>query len=252
MAHPYDDEEGRWRADENRRDYGDRGRGRDEPYAGRPEAWRARGERDEWRSPRDEDRWREVGGGRPGAEDERTRWDVRPRGEDDRSREWTERGGAGYRGGDSRSEQVREGGDRGWPGGVRGSEGGAGYGRGWFGTAYGLYAGRPEHEGWRGTERGDRDRMTESQRRGREPKGYRRSDDRILDDIVERVMISGIDCGTVEVKVENGEVTLTGEVSHRHEKRRIEEACDDVRGVTDVHNQIRVSRGEDKPETGMH
>ena len=145
MAHPYDEGEGRWRADEDRRD---------EPYSGRPEGWRASGERDEGRGWRDEDRWREGGGGRWGGRDERSRWDVRPRGaEDDRSRAWEERSG---RGRDWRSDQVREGGDRGWPGGVRGSEGGAGYGRGLFGTAYGLYAGRPEHEGWRGA-RGERD-----------------------------------------------------------------------------------------------
>jgi hypothetical protein len=90
--------------------------------------------------------------------------------------------------------------------------------------------------------------------RGRPPKAYRRSDERILDDIVERLMIGAVDASEIEVKVEGGEVTLTGTVQDRRDKRRIEDACEDVFGVQDVHNQIRVSRGagEGGSRPGVH
>lgn len=163
--------------------------------------------------------------------------------------------------------EVMQGGDRGWPGGVQGAEGGAPYGTGMFGTAYGLYAGRPEREayrrhdedwrhreGWSGREglRGypEEARDWYPQYRGRPPRSYRRSDARILDDIVERLMFAAIDASEIEVKVENGEVTLSGTVRERRDKRRIEDACEDVFGVQDVHNEIRVAR-EGEPG-GIH
>lgn len=42
--------------------------------------------------------------------------------------------------------------------------------------------------------------------------------------------------------VNNGEVTLTGLVNSRQEKFVIEEITDDVSGVNEVHNQVRVRR----------
>lgn len=176
---------------------------------------------------------------------ERGPWEA----EGERAAGWRgDRGRYGERSPSEERREVMEGGDLGWPGGVRGSEGGAGYGRGLFGTAYGLYAGRPEHEPYARPQRWERGwEETERERAapvGRGPKGYRRSDERILDDIVERMMWSGVDAADVEVKVEQGKVTLTGTVAERHDKRRIEDACDGVRGVEDVENHIRVSRKE--------
>ncbi len=80
--------------------------------------------------------------------------------------------------------------------------------------------------------------------RGLGPKGYRRSDDRIRDEVCERIARSGIDAREVEVAVEAGEVTLTGTVARREEKRALEDVADDVFGVEDVHNQLRLHRGE--------
>ncbi|MGK3994330.1 BON domain-containing protein [Sorangium sp. So ce1024] len=78
---------------------------------------------------------------------------------------------------------------------------------------------------------------------GRGPKGYKRSDDRILEDICE--MLSDrddIDASEVTVRVQNCEVTLEGTVTERYHKRIIEQIAESVRGVEDVHNQIRVQR----------
>lgn len=76
---------------------------------------------------------------------------------------------------------------------------------------------------------------------GKAPKGYIRSDERILDDVCERLMRSPLDVSDVEVKVENSEVTLKGTARSRHEKRLIEDLAGAVRGVHDVHNRLRVS-----------
>ncbi|WP_437692964.1 BON domain-containing protein [Sorangium sp. So ce176] len=78
---------------------------------------------------------------------------------------------------------------------------------------------------------------------GRGPKGYRRSDSRILEDICEMLADrDDIDAGEVTVRVQDCEVTLEGTVNERHHKRIIEQIAESARGVEDVHNQIRVQR----------
>lgn len=76
---------------------------------------------------------------------------------------------------------------------------------------------------------------------GRGPRGYQRTDDRIRDDINERLTAHGlIDASDVESRVVNGEVTLTGFVDSRAAKRAAEDLAEDVYGVREVHNQLRV------------
>ena len=78
---------------------------------------------------------------------------------------------------------------------------------------------------------------------GRGPKGYKRSDERVLEDVSERLMQHGdIDASDIEVTVENGEVTLIGTVDSRWTKRHAAEIIDDMSGVHDVHNQLRVRK----------
>jgi len=79
---------------------------------------------------------------------------------------------------------------------------------------------------------------------GRGPKGYQRSDDRIREDINEHLtQHPDIDATEIDVNVQNGEVTLTGTVDHRHTKRLAEDVAENVSGVREVHNQIRVQHG---------
>ena len=81
--------------------------------------------------------------------------------------------------------------------------------------------------------------------RGRSPKDYRRSDDRIREEICDRLTDDpAVDPTDVAIKVEGGEVILTGFVATRDQKRRAEEEAERVSGVRDVINQIRVSREE--------
>ena len=80
---------------------------------------------------------------------------------------------------------------------------------------------------------------------GKGPKGYRRSDDRIKEDVCELLKLDAyVDPSDVEVGVKAGEVTLTGTVSDRNQKRAIEDLADSVSGVVDVDNRLRVVKQE--------
>jgi hypothetical protein len=78
--------------------------------------------------------------------------------------------------------------------------------------------------------------------RGRGPKGYRRSDERIREDACERLTDDDwIDASNIEVNVKDCEVTLTGFVTSREAKRRAEDIVEHLSGVKDVHNRLRVA-----------
>jgi hypothetical protein len=88
-------------------------------------------------------------------------------------------------------------------------------------------------------------RMSESFRQGphtgRGPRGYRRSDDRIREDVSEELAQHGwIDASDVEVEVKDGEVTLKGTVDDRSQKRMAEDVAERITGVKDVHNELRI------------
>ncbi|RZT39487.1 BON domain-containing protein [Cupriavidus agavae] len=75
------------------------------------------------------------------------------------------------------------------------------------------------------------------------PRGYTRTDDRIRDEICERLTFtSGVDVSEVTVDVENGKVTLGGTVQRRSQKYDIEDMADNTFGVNEVENNIRVQR----------
>jgi hypothetical protein len=80
---------------------------------------------------------------------------------------------------------------------------------------------------------------------GRGPQGYQRSDERIKEDVCERLTQHGqIDASNIEIDVENGEVILRGSVDQRHAKRMAEDAAESVSGVRDVRNELRVKQDQ--------
>lgn len=82
---------------------------------------------------------------------------------------------------------------------------------------------------------------------GRGPKGYVRSDARVQEEVCERLADApDVDASDIEVHVSGGEVTLSGAVGDRTQKRRAEDLIDDVAGVREVHNQLRLSRPESR------
>ena len=82
---------------------------------------------------------------------------------------------------------------------------------------------------------------------GRGPQGYQRSDARIEEDICEHLTHHGmLDATGIQVRVENGEVTLSGTVESRQAKRLAEDILDSISGVRDIHNQLRVQRDQEQ------
>lgn len=235
------DERGRYERGRERRGYGERGGwvgGREHAHwRGRPRDWR------EWREPDPYARdWRET--------------EPYRRERDPAYREgWGERG---YYGRGPRDEEM----PRGWYG-PRRERPPYGYGRP---PMHPMHRGREpmgrweERERWgeprgREEEPGLMERIGEGIRSfftgggergphaGKGPKGYRRSDDRIREDVCDRIATWGwVDASDVEVRVQDGEVTLSGQVASRRDKRLLEEMIEDISGVIDVHNQVRVRR----------
>lgn len=110
---------------------------------------------------------------------------------------------------------------------------------------------------WWETERSKRQGYTREQRRfyqggrytGKGPRSYQRSDDRILEDMNDRLYDDPyLDASDIEVSVSNGEIILTGTVEDRAEKRRAEDLGESVSGAKNVENRLRVRKQDDGPE----
>ena len=130
----------------------------------------------------------------------------------------------------------------------------------WWQRAHGVQFGRhaedwsQRYEGLGG--RGWREGLDDAMHRGegpyagRGPRGYKRSDSRIEEDINERLTHHGmIDATDIEVIVQNGEVTLRGHVEDRVAKRLAEDIADSVSGVKDVLNQLKIKQRAEQEDT---
>ncbi|WP_413291528.1 BON domain-containing protein [Bdellovibrio sp. HCB337] len=109
-----------------------------------------------------------------------------------------------------------------------------------------------------GTRRDDDDRRERREDRreeigrffGRGPKGFKRSDDRIKEEISELLTRHPeVDASEVEIEVKDGEVTLTGTVIERRMKHLAEDAVERAMGVRDIINNLRVRREEARAES---
>ena len=104
-----------------------------------------------------------------------------------------------------------------------------------------------EGQGGHGESHFDGERFEERRargHRGRGPRDYVRPDARIADDIIGRLTDDErLDASQVLVMVEDGVVTLTGNVPERAMKHRAEDAAAAASGVRDVRNTIRVDNG---------
>jgi len=130
-------------------------------------------------------------------------------------------------------------------------------GRGWWDRT------ADEVLSWFGDSDAERRRRTDEMRegrgqgagkfRGRGPKNYRRSDERIREEISDRLTENDwLDASDIEVNVQNGEAVLSGTVDSRYAKRLAEDIADSVSGVTNVQNNLRVRGYEaDATTTGL-
>ena len=178
--------------------------------------------------------------------------------------------GQGFQGGYGQSSygQPRSGQTGGWQGregqGMYGGYGQGGYGQGGYGEGRVAWPEERENQ-FRESNKPGRGSFGEQEKQrgqfaGRGPKGYKRSDDRIREDVNEALTRNpDIDASDIEVKVESGEVTLTGTVDSRQNKRLAEDLAEDCSGVHEVHNQLRIKHpqsgnaaegGEARPRSG--
>jgi hypothetical protein len=111
-----------------------------------------------------------------------------------------------------------------------------------FESGRGVYGGTPEREAeLRG---GYPSRHGRGGYAGRGPKDFRRSDERLREEICEQLMADpDIDASELTVNVSDGEVTLEGSVEDRQMKRDAEDCAEGVLGVRQVHNRLRVESG---------
>jgi osmotically-inducible protein OsmY len=107
----------------------------------------------------------------------------------------------------------------------------------------------------------DRDRRPQENRqymsgphRGKGPRGYQRSADRIRDDVHDRLHDDPyVDASDIEVEVTNNEVILKGHVDTREAKRRAEDIVEHISGVRHVENRLRVGRSDTQSgSSGMY
>jgi hypothetical protein len=157
--------------------------------------------------------------------------------------EWRDREGQ-WRGDENRrttSEQrdrgftPRDQNERDWP---RGADSGESYYRGSYRSSVTPYAypggrGALFMESW----------TLHGPYTGRGPKGYRRSNEHLIEEASQRLERDGqIDASDIEVTAEDGIIRLRGTVPDRAMKRRAEECVESIYGVHDVANELRVSR----------
>ena len=283
--HPHDvHEDGRYDGDGQRYGGGSHMSGRDtrQEYESRGRGGETPGRSSEWGSRADMSRgteWSAGGRGGYGSESgdyEPNRWrdTYSPQGsgryDTQPSQSWRSQGdgwrdsGRGY--GDESGNMSRYGG--GQYGGR--NPGRQDYGQGHYGQGgrgdYGQSAGQYGAESWRGygdesrggafgrnwsdvANRQGNGRQSASTFAGRGPKDYQRSDERIREEVSDRMTDDhDLDASEISVEVRGGEVTLTGTVRTRDQKRRAEDLAEQCSGVGEVTNNIRVksddSRGQ--------
>ena len=76
---------------------------------------------------------------------------------------------------------------------------------------------------------------------GKGPKGYVRSDERLKEDISERLLRDHeIDASDISVEAKNGNVTLSGSVNDRRLKHYVEDVIEQCTGVKEIDNRLTV------------
>jgi osmotically-inducible protein OsmY len=146
--------------------------------------------------------------------------------------------GSGSYGGRNRNQQSMYGGDTS----NYGNANQGSFDRGWWDKT------RDEVSSWFGDDDAERRRRSDSRNsgggyKGKGPKDYKRSEERIKEDVCDRLSDDDLlDATDVQIQVQDNEVILSGTVNEREQKRRAEDLVESISGVTHVQNNIRVNR----------
>lgn len=101
-----------------------------------------------------------------------------------------------------------------------------------------------DRDSFYGSMRGDRFAGSSSMNHsGKGPKGYRRADERIKEDVSDALERNPeIDASEIELDVKDGIVSLRGHVEDRRSKRLAEDVIENMYGVKDVRNELQVDQ----------
>ncbi len=104
-----------------------------------------------------------------------------------------------------------------------------------------------EVSSWFGDEdaqrRRERDERQYGGYRGKGPKEYKRSQERIQEDVCDRLTDDDyLDASNISVEIQGNDVVLSGTVNSREQKRRAEDLVERISGVHNVENRIRIDR----------
>ncbi len=110
----------------------------------------------------------------------------------------------------------------------------------WFGEMdYDRDGRRPDRDAYRAAHR------------GRGPSGYKRSDERISEEVHDLLTDDPwVDASGIVISVSAGEVTLSGTVLEREAKHRAERIVENLAGVTHVQNNLRVQKANPLTDPG--
>lgn len=104
-----------------------------------------------------------------------------------------------------------------------------------------------EVSAWFGDEDAQRRRERDERQfggyRGKGPKEYKRSQERIQEDVCDRLTDDDyLDASNISVEIQGNDVVLSGTVNSREQKRRAEDLVERISGVHNVENRIRIDR----------
>jgi osmotically-inducible protein OsmY len=117
----------------------------------------------------------------------------------------------------------------------------SGYGSGGYGSSSGYQLGSQQRDSG----------YQQRSYRGLGPQNYQRADDRIRDDVHEKLTESDeIDARNIMVDVNQGNVTLTGTVPERRMRYAAEDLVEGCMGVSNINNQLKVQREEERSSLG--
>lgn len=160
-----------------------------------------------------------------------------------------EQSGQHQRSAHHREEMGRMGGGTNYGGELRGDVSSLPGGRHRYRSGQSAYGTGFEDAALRGERHRGESAATREDYRGRGPRGYTRSDQRILEDVNERLSDDALlDASDIDVRCENGCIVLEGEVDSRWMKHRAEDIADSVSGAKEVDNRIRVRRAPGHPQ----
>lgn len=142
------------------------------------------------------------------------------------------RGGSGREGYQGQGQERRSGSSR---------PGYSGAASGYYGDEYSSQGEGMDLYGSQGTQGRQWGQQEYGAHRGRGPRGYKRSDDRIREEVCDCLTDDDrLDATNIEVTVKDGEVTLSGYTTSRADKRWAESLAERISGVKEVQNSIRL------------